>query len=78
MYARRGRTDREAQRAGRWGAAPHNAHLPLPGATTADLRPGLPCRAPAARRARGAERERAHSRIQRRRVRAVSARLEVV
>jgi hypothetical protein len=34
------------------------------------LQPGYPCRAPAARRARGAERERAHSRMQRRRVRA--------
>jgi hypothetical protein len=37
-----------------------------------------PCRAPAARRARGAERERTHSRSKRRRVRAVSARLETV
>jgi hypothetical protein len=38
---------------------------------------GLPCRARVARRARGAKRERAHSRMQRRRVRAVSARLDV-
>ena len=58
------------------GATPHNPRLPLSDATTVRLRPGQPCRAPAARRARGAERERAHSRMQRRRVRAVSARLD--
>jgi hypothetical protein len=56
------------------GAAPHNPRLPLPDATTAQPQP--PCRAPAARRARGAQRERAHSWSKRRRVRAVSARLE--
>jgi hypothetical protein len=38
----------------------------------------LPCHARAARRARGAERQRAHSRSERQRVRAVSARLEAV
>jgi hypothetical protein len=41
------------------GAAPHNARLPLPVATTTTSTTGPPCRAPAARRARGAERERA-------------------
>jgi hypothetical protein len=57
------------------GAAPHNARLPVPDATTHAT---TPCRAPAARRARGAKRQRAHSRTKRRRVRAVSARLEDV
>jgi hypothetical protein len=36
------------------GAAPHNARLLLPDATTTTSTSGLPCRAPAARRARGA------------------------
>ena len=54
------------------------ARLFLPEVTTGGVKAGHPCRAPAARRARGAERERAHSWSKRRRVRAVSARLEDV
>jgi hypothetical protein len=55
----RSRTDWDAQRAGRWGAAPHNGRLPLPDATTTRSTLSPLCRAPAARRARGAKRERA-------------------
>jgi hypothetical protein len=41
------------------GATPHNPRLPRPDATTATSTVRSPCRAPAARRARGAKRERA-------------------
>jgi hypothetical protein len=46
---------------------------PSPGRNRGTPTTRPPCRAPAARRARGAERERARSRMQRRRVRAGSA-----
>jgi hypothetical protein len=60
----------DAQRAGRigtrsgldaGGTTPHNARLAVPDATTTTSTSGSPCRAPAARRARGAERERAQA-----------------
>jgi hypothetical protein len=71
--SRRGRADRDAQRAGRWGGDSAQSAPPSPGRNHSTTT--TPCRAPAARRARGAKRERAQSRMQRRRGRAVSARL---
>jgi hypothetical protein len=76
MHARRDRRIGTRQRAGGWGAASHNVRLAVPDVTTATSIVGPSCRAPAARRAGGTKRERTHSRMQRRHVRAVSARLE--
>jgi hypothetical protein len=64
-----GRMDQDAKRAGRWGGGSAQCAPPSPGRNHDTTT--TPCRAPAARRARGAERERAHSRSKRRRVRAV-------
>jgi hypothetical protein len=59
MDARRGRTDRDAQRAGRWGGGSAQCAPFSPGHNHSTTT--TPCRAPAARRARGAKRERAQA-----------------
>jgi hypothetical protein len=76
MVPRRGRRDRDAQRAGRWGGGSAQCAPPSRGRDHNRFTIGTSCRAPAARRARGAGAS--AGRMQRRRVRAVSARLEAV
>ena len=77
MDARRGRADRDALAGLTLGGRLRTIRTsPSRAQPLQRPQPGQPCRAPAARRARGAKRERAHSRMQRRRVRALAARLE--